>query len=219
MGNSNSMAIKLPSFCSLIVILCFPALSAQKVHAADAPNAGEAKLREGLRNTMLQMRTLQTERDALQAAKTQLEQEKQALTQQVGDITKRLAADKEAADKTTADLKARVAAQGEEMIRLKESLEKWKGSQKQAAELAATKEAERAKLAMQVIELQRRVADQQVKNAAMFKIGNEILVRYEKFGLGTALSAREPFVGTMRVKLQNLVQDYGDKLADQRIKP
>ena len=62
------------------------------------------------------------------------------------------------------------------------------------------------------------MADQQTKNDAMFKLGNEILKRYERFGLGDALTRREPFVGTTRVKFQNLIQDYTDKVADQRIK-
>jgi hypothetical protein len=53
----------------------------------------------------------------------------------------------------------------------------------------------------------------------MFKVGSEILTRFEKFGLGTAITAREPFIGLTRVKLQNLMQDYADKLADQKIKP
>jgi hypothetical protein len=51
----------------------------------------------------------------------------------------------------------------------------------------------------------------------LYKLGNEILTRYEKFGLGEALQAKEPFVGVSRVKLQALVQDYKDKLLDQAI--
>jgi chromosome segregation ATPase len=54
------------------------------------------------------------------------------------------------------------------------------------------------------------------KNREMYKLGTEILDRYKNFGLGTALLAREPFVGSMRVKFQNYIQDYGDKLADQK---
>jgi hypothetical protein len=103
-------------------------------------------------------------------------------------------------------------------VQFRESLEKWKKAQAEAADLARKKEGERAALAQQKIVLDRIVADQRTKNAAMYKIGKEILARYEGFGLGTALTAREPFIGTMRVKLENLVQDYGDKLADERIK-
>ncbi|MHA3772467.1 phage major capsid protein [Verrucomicrobiota bacterium sgz303538] len=188
------------------------------VHAAEPPSP-EARMRDQLRNTLLQLRTMQGERDGLNAAKTQLEQEKKTLTEQVETLTKQSATEKAAADKTIAEMDSKVAQQATEIAQLKESLEKWKKAQSEAAELASTKEAERAKLAMQKIELDRKVADQQTKNLAMFKIGNEILTRYEKFGLGTAFTAREPFVGITRVKLQNLVQDYKDKLAEQRIKP
>lgn len=207
-----------PSFAllaSCAICLLSPAAS----RAADAPNAAEAKLREQLRSTMLQMRTLQGERDTLGAMKTQLETEKTTLVGQVEAMGKQLAVDKDASDKALAELREKSAAQATEMAGLRESLEKWKVSQKQAATLAQKKEADRAKLAQEKIELERVVTDQRTKNLAMFKIGNEVLSRYEKFGLGTAISAREPFIGTTRVKLENLVQDLGDKLAEQRIKP
>ncbi len=86
-------------------------------------------------------------------------------------------------------------------------------------ELSEKREAARVKLNSEKIVLQRVVDDQRRKNQEMYKIGTEILTRYENFGLGTAITAREPFTGTMKVRLQNLVQDLGDKLADQRIKP
>lgn len=200
---------------SLALVSAFICSSAH----AEGPNNAEAKLRENLRNTMLQLRTIQGERDTLQVAKTEADQKNKELSEKVEAVTKQLAADKDAADKSIAELKAKTADQDAEIARLKESLEKWKHAQKKAADTAAAKEAERAKLAAQAVELQRKVNDQQTKNLEMFKIGTEILGRYEKFGLGTAITAREPFIGTMRVKLQNLVQDYSDKLAGQRIKP
>ncbi len=67
--------------------------------------------------------------------------------------------------------------------------------------------------------LERKIADQQRKNEEMFKVGNEVLTRFEKFSLGTAIVAREPFVGLTRIKLQNLMQEYADKIADQKIRP
>jgi hypothetical protein len=63
------------------------------------------------------------------------------------------------------------------------------------------------------------VADQRTKNAQMYQIGLEVLSRYERFGLGDALTVREPFIGVTRVKFENLIQDYSDKLADAKIKP
>lgn len=186
--------------------------------AADQ-NPAEAKMRESLRNTMLQMRTLQGERDTLQAAKDQLETEKKALDDKLNALIKETATTQAATEKELTETREKLAMQQQTGEQLKESLAKWKASHQQVTELAEKREAARVKLNSEKIELQRKVADQQRKNQEMFKIGNEVLVRYENFGLGTALTAREPFVGVTRVKLQNLVQDYGDKLAEQRIKP
>lgn len=205
---------------SIVVISSLlTALAGGHVLAAETASSGEARLRETLRNTMLQLRTAETERANLQALQVESDRKAKALTEQVEALTKRVSQDKESADKMIADLKARVAGQDTELGKYKETLLKWQAAQKQAAELAANREAQRAKLAGDVIALQRKVADQQMKNATMYRLANEILTRYEKFGLGDALTAREPFVGLTRVKLQNLVQDYQDKLSDQLVKP
>jgi chromosome segregation ATPase len=200
----------------LIIILATCSSASLQAQQANTP---EAKMREQLRATMLQLRTAETERATLQAAQAQAAEENKALTEKLESLTKQSATNQEASEKSIADLNARVAERDTKITQLDESLAKWKKAYEEAAELARKKEGDRASLAQQKIELERVVADQRTKNAAMFKLGNEILGRYEKFGLGTALAAREPFVGTARVKLQNLVQDYSDKLADERIKP
>lgn len=198
-----------------LILFLFSAL----VLHAEGPNPAEAKLRESLRNTMLQLRTAQTEQAALQALQVETETKNKALAAQVAAMGKQLAADKDASDAALGELRGKLEAREKEVADLNESLAKWKTSQKQAADLAERTEAKRAKLADEAIVLQRRVADQQTKNAAMYKLGTEILGRYEKFGIGDALTAREPFVGITRVKFENLIQDYSDKIADQKITP
>ena len=175
--------------------------------SAAADPASEAKLRETLRNTMLQLRTAQNERAALQATQAENEQKLKALTTEVESLRKESAA----AKKIASDQEAQLA-------KFKEALHNWETAYQQAVDAANSKEAARAKLAEEVIVLQREVADQRTRNVAMFQTANEILTRYERFGLGEALAAKEPFVGVTRVKLENLVQDYEDKLADERIK-
>jgi len=114
-------------------------------------------------------------------------------------------------------LNSKISDQEAALAHLRTEYGKSQEALKQAAELARTKEAERTKLAGENILLQRRVSDLETRNMALFKLGNEILERYEKFGLGTALTAREPFTGLTRTKLENLVQDYQDKLSDQTV--
>lgn len=206
----------------LILIATISALSmgsSTALLAADQAGAAEAKLREQLRATMLQLRNAETERANLQAGKTELEAKNKELTDQTAAMTKQAAANQAEADKTIADLKTKVDERDREIGALRVTLEKWKVDHKLVSDIARAKEGQRAKLAEKVVVLERQVADQQRKNAAMHKLGVEILERYEKFGLGTALTAREPFVGLTRVKFENLIQDYGDKLADERIKP
>ena len=193
-------------------------VSSGTLRAADQANSPEERLRGLLRSTMLQLRDAQNQAATLQTAQTESEKEKKALSDRVDELTKQAAADKDSSTKTIADLNTKVADQNTFITQLKDALEKWKATYNQAVTVANTKEAQRARLESQVIVLQRRIDDAETKNLALYKIGKEVLGRYQKFGLGTAITAREPFVGITRVKLETLVQDYSDKLSDQTIK-
>jgi chromosome segregation ATPase len=203
----------------LTAVSLFSILTVGALKAADQGNSPEEKLRGMLRTTMLQLREAQNQLAALQTAKAETDKEKQALSDRLDALSKQSADDKATSAKTIADLNTKLTDQDTQISQFKDALTKWEQGYKQAIELATTKEAQRTKLASQVIVLQRRVEDDERKNAELYRLGKEILNRYEKFGLGTALTAREPFVGVTRVKLENLVQDYSDKLTDQQIKP
>jgi chromosome segregation ATPase len=171
-------------------------------------------MKETLRTLTLRLRSAETERNTLLGDKAQFEQEKKTLTDKVDALTKQGAADKAQIDTLT----TKAGDQEKELAATKESLAKWKSAFDELQATAKKVDAERAKFADQSILLKRTVADREAKNHELYKLGNEILMRYEKFSLGEALTAKEPFTRLTRVKLENLVQDYGDKLADQRVK-
>ena len=174
-------------------------------------NADDARLKETLRTLTMRLRSAETERNTLLSDKAQLEQEKKTLSGKVDALNKQVAADKEKLDQLDAKQK--------ELDDTKESLGKWKTAYEQIQIAAQKSEAERAKLASESIILKRKVEDRERKNLELFKTANEILTRYEKFALGEALLAKEPFTGITRVKLENQIQDYQDKIADERVKP
>jgi chromosome segregation ATPase len=182
--------------------------------AGNARAADDARLKETLRNLTLRLRSAETERNNLLSDKAQFEQEKKTLTAKVDALTKQAAADKAEVDTLT----SKAGDQEKELLETKESLGKWKTAYEQLVAAAQKSEAARVKLAGESIVLKRKLEDRERKNAELFKLGNEILTRYEKFALGDALAAREPFTGLARVKLENLVQDYQDKIADQKVK-
>lgn len=204
---------------SLVPWLLTILISSGIVKAADQANSPEERLRGMLRSTMLQLRDAQNQVATLQGAQTESDKEKKALSDRLDELTKQATADKDAATKSIADLNAKVTDQNTSITQLKNALDKWKEAYNKAVEVANTKETQRAKFESQAILLQRRVENDEAKNLALYKLGKEVLDRYEKFGLGTAITAREPFVGTTKVKLENLVQDYSDKLLDQTVKP
>ena len=190
---------------------------------AQAPTA-ESRLRSALRDTMLQLRDAQNQAVTLQAAQAQSDKDKadlqakvDTLTTQLKSATDQAASDQAQADKDIADLKAQVTDQAGQIARLNDGLKQWKDAYAQVDELEKAKETARAQLALQAALLQRTVDDREAKNLALFKLSNDILTRYERFGLGDALSAKEPFIGTTRVKLENLVQDYKNKILDQAV--
>jgi hypothetical protein len=194
-------------------------LSPELLHAAGAEEGDPvvAKLREALRNTMLQMRDVQGQLANAQAAQIASDAKVKELTAQNDKLTRQMIEDKNASTNALAELNTRLEEQGVVIQKLNATVDQWKRGYNEATTLAQKKEAERAKGAAQIIKLDRIVADQQIKNVQMYKVGTEILDRYEKFGLGEAILAREPFVGMTRAKFQTLMQDYQDKLVDQRI--
>jgi hypothetical protein len=207
---------------ALLVLLFTEASKADD--SSNAAASTESRLRDALKNTMLQLRDAQTQVVTLQAAQAQSDKDKadlqakvDALSAQVKTLTDQAASDKAASDKAIADLNAQVTDQTGQIARLNDALKQWKDAYNQASQLAAAKEAARAQLAIQAATLQRTVDDREIKNFALYKLGCEILTRYEQFSLGDALSAKEPFVGLSRVKLETLVQDYKDKLLNQAI--
>jgi predicted nucleic acid-binding Zn-ribbon protein len=197
------------------VLAAISLLALPIARADDASN--ETRLRDALKSTMLQLRAATTDRDNLQAQLTDLQSQKDDLTTQLAALTKKSAADKDADSKAITVLKGQVSDQEDSIAQLQTALDKWKDAERKAVVMANDTETKRAKLADLAIHLQRIVDDQKRKNEEMYKTGMEVLDRYEKFGLGEALFAKEPFVGITRTKFETLVQDYEDKLVDAQI--
>jgi chromosome segregation ATPase len=186
--------------------------------AAEPAASGDDRLREALRESTLQLRSAQADLANIQSAQASLADEKKALTDRLEALKKQVIADRAVTDKSAAGLASQLTDQKATNVRLKEALEKSKAEGDKAAEAARVAETANAKLKSEKIFLERRVADLQTKNLSLFVTGNEILSRYADFGLGTAISAKEPFVSLTRTKLENLVQDFQDQLLDQREK-
>ncbi len=183
-----------------------------------------AKLMDQLRSVTLQLRTAQAESANAKVAQTAAEQQVVAAEKSIKDLSasnerlsKKADEEKAAAGESITALNGKIAERDEALVRYNEALEKWKAGYGKAAAVAREKEDARASLASEIVLNKREIADLQRKNVALFNVSNEILDRYEGYALGKAIAAKEPFIGTTRVKIENLVQGYKDKILDNRI--
>ncbi len=204
---------------SLALLLILAASPVFAVEEVDPAMAALKRMREQLRTVMLQQQKTEADRAALAADKVVLEEKVSSLDSNLKKLAKESNLQKETDSKAIADLQDKAAQQAAEIVRLQESLAAWKKGHAEVVNAAKKIDAQRAEHAARAILAERKLADANRKNLDLYNIGHEILAKYEGFGLGTAITAREPFTRTMKVKLENYLQDFGDKLQDGKIQP
>jgi len=174
--------------------------------------AAETRLREALRSAQMQLRTVEDERAKWQETEAQLRRELEAAKREAGEAPKKGGA----AERALAHLRRQAAEQATAAATLKASLATCEAASRDAADAARFAEADRGRLRGQVASLEARLAASERKNARMFQIGKEIIDWVENIG---ARVQSEPVLGLERVKLENIAQDYGDKLLEQKVGP
>ena len=193
--------------------ICLPAAAQQKDDA-------ESRLRAALRNATIQLRNLQDQNATLQAKQAEVERDRQSLTQRLGaaeqelkQLRQRATTNEEALQQAASRLEQTTGALEAE----RGNLAKWRTSYEEAAGIARTRDTEVKRLTAALAEMQDCATTAETKNAALYKIGKEVLDLYEKKGFFDVLITNEPVTGLRRVELENLMQDYGDKLLDNRV--
>jgi hypothetical protein len=178
--------------------------------ARDDPGS-DARLRDALRAATLQVRALEDERSTSQAREAALKKELDGLRAQLksggakaGDL---------------AVQRRRLAEQLEANTRLTEELSRCQAAARADADIARTKDEERARLAGREAGLAERLAAAEARNERLYRLTKQVIDWLGQMGVGGALAAREPFLGLRRVELENLAQDYEDQALKERIKP
>jgi chromosome segregation ATPase len=103
-------------------------------------------------------------------------------------------------------------------------LDKWRGSYESLVQQAKKIDGERRDYFQKAQSFQARseqeekqIASCTVKNKALVGIGNDLINLYKNKGIGDVLADNEPFLQLSRAKMENLMQDYGDKIYDQKV--
>jgi len=185
-------------FASFLPLLAISPASAQSL---------EDRLRDQLRSTLNELHELQDQQASLQAQKAAAEHQRDALKAELAKAQAQLARANE-----SAGAKAQVQALAGELAH-------YKAATQQANGTAQAAQADRDKLQALVADAQRKLGTCEGKNAKLLKLGNEILDAYQQFDVGEAIAANEPFISIHRVELENMAQDFDDRLHDNRFDP
>ena len=170
------------------------------------------RLREALRSATMQTRALEDQRTALQAKLADADRDKAAAKAEIeaakAQIKKIEKEHREAVDEFNQRLTER-----------DQTLDKWKAAYEEAATVARSKDAERAKFESEATAYKASTKSCVAKNTLLVKAGKDLVQRYKEVTIGDTVVAREPVLELRRVELQNQLQDTYDKFLDQRANP
>ena len=204
---------------ALLVLTLLALLSWGNRAAAGATNPDDDRLRAALRDATLQLRTAQSDLATARAAQAAAEEQNKQLAAKCDELKKQVDSDHTTTQQTIADLNSQLKARTAENQKLTTDLKNATTEWGRAARAAKTAEADRERLTAEVADQRKRILSLQAKNVGLFLVANEILSRYGDFSFSSALKNKEPFVGSTRARLETLVQDYRDKIVDQRDRP
>ncbi|MBI3433129.1 MAG: hypothetical protein HY018_13075 [Hydrogenophilales bacterium] len=187
---------------------------------AEASDKKASREREALRRVQQQLSQAQGD---LAAA----EQEKTRLT---ADLEKAQASSK-AEEGKVASLQHGLGTSKQQLASVSNELAQVKGTlattaqqlaetRKTLAETAQTlqqTESEKRRLETVKASNERDIASCEHKNLALYEVGRSLMDRFEHKSCGEILSEKEPFTGIRKVETENLMEEYRDKLDEQKL--
>ncbi len=197
----------------LLLLICTP---------VQAQDTAESRLREMLRRTTIDLRAAQDSQATLQASLDQEKQKTATLQKQVDDLTAKLAqpAKPSVSDQEVAQLRADLQAAQAKAASLEPGLKQWQDAYQKAAETARAKDADSRAATTRLTEAERQAGVCAAANTKLIGVANDILHLYQTQSFRSILlGSYEPLLGLKKVELENTVQDYEDKIQDQKYRP
>lgn len=197
---------------SVVTLVC--AASAITVHAQE--QSMEERLRAQLRSVTSQLQQANNELALLKsgtggaqaAPKASPSPDVEALKAELAQSRQQLSRERDARGRRDADVQ-----QAKETVdKAQAQVQQFRAAYDELLKMARTTETERQRLAKEGAAQQAAVAQCELKNQQLYALGQEVLQAYEKMDMATMLAARQPFAAQSRVRLEQIAQEYGDRL-------
>lgn len=181
------------------------------------------RAQQQLQQTQAQLGALQAENGKLAQALAEAERARDAARGRLGRVERDLRLEKqqreavqkeiETVRQEAAQLRSQLAQERERLAALQATLGDTQGKLRATAAEKDTLERTRTRL-------ERELAASEERNRELYKLGRELMVRFENKTCGEILWEKEPFTGLRRVQTENLLEYYRDRLDEQLlIKP
>ena len=207
---------------SIRKILLSAALSGSML-GATGPGLAQVQRQGGSTSPQLMQQYQQAiaERGSLQAENAQLKQHADelqkkldAVTQQQSVAQRKLAGLQSQADRETKQQSADTAAAAKLQGQLTELITRYR----ETAQALKNVETDRGTLQAKAEGVGRELGSCVDHNANLYLLGDEILNRFEHHGFWSGAASKEPFTKISRVRLENLADDYRQRISELRLK-
>lgn len=191
----------------MAILIALGAVSAQ---AQPAPSM-EERLRTQLRLTTAQLQQAQNELAALKANPASA-----AAPAELEALKRELAKERAAREALDAGRQQTVREARGAVEKANTQIAQYRQSYDELLKLARGAESERKRLTEENDAQKTAIKQCTEKNQRLYSNAQDILRAYESMDLATVLSARQPFAAQSRVKLEEIAQQYGDQLYQNR---
>ena len=215
--------------CCLALALIIAAASCNSYAQQDDRRAREAARRMQQMQQQLTQEKAQLEQEKAKLEKENTEKEKlikqlQAKVKRTETGTKQSEADAKLKAAEVDRLKAELEALSLKFVEQREKADKLADSLKTSLETIKSRDAEKGTLNARGLQ-QREIIGRQAqiiqaceeKNVALYQLGTDLLQRYRNKGVMDAVKQAEPFTQLERVKVENLLQEYAEKMDAKKI--
>jgi len=208
----QSPALRFLYFRASVLIAC--ALLAGGAQAQTTRQGGDAvaRMQAVVQQLTNEKATLQAEKTKLEARVSELESQVKASEDKEKSLSADLARSQAAEQAATRNNEALNSRMDQARSRTDELVAKFRET---ATTLQQT-ERERGELQQQVASTTAELQTCSEHNVALYGVGIEVLDRYESKGFWTVVRQKEPFTQLKRVEIENLAEEYRQRLDDGR---
>lgn len=192
---------------SLAVLALAGTLAGTPAHAQE-----QSRERELLRRAQQALQAADAEKTALLNEKAALESQLKAASEELQSLKSGAVSRNRALEAEVASTRAARTATVGKLDDATRRLDEQAALQGKTAAALTAREADVARLQSELEQSRATEAQTEAKNRQLYLYARELLGQYESKGVWTALAHKEPVLGLGSVEMENLLQEYRDKI-------